>query len=272
MNAEALWNQLARAGTALLQSAITGVLSLVLGLVLVVLALVVANVLAWALRAVLLRARLDAVAQRLGVADALGRFGVRQPTSHLVARVTYYVLLVLFARTAADALGLTAISDAIGTFLGYLPNLLAALVLLLAAAVAAPFVGRTVARAAGDSGIDFAPALGTLASSLVLFVLGLMAVGQLAIDTEIVWLFVGTVLAALALAFGLSVGLGTREITRNMLAGFYARKIFRLGEAVEIRGERGVLRSITPTQTLLEQDGRIVSIPNGVFLDETVKQ
>jgi small-conductance mechanosensitive channel len=78
-------------------------------------------------------------------------------------------------------------------------------------------------------------------------------------------------LSGLALAFGLSVGLGTRDITRNVLAGFYARKIFSPGDTLEIRGERGVLKAITATQTLIEQASGLVSVANSAFLDETIR-
>jgi small-conductance mechanosensitive channel len=78
-------------------------------------------------------------------------------------------------------------------------------------------------------------------------------------------------LSGLALAFGLSVGLGSRDITRNLLAGFYARKIFSAGDTVEIRGERGVLKAISPTQTIIEQPSGLVVVANTAFLDETIR-
>ncbi len=42
-----------------------------------------------------------------------------------------FALLFLFARSLAETLGLTAVSGAIGTFLGYVPNIVAALIILL---------------------------------------------------------------------------------------------------------------------------------------------
>ena len=71
---------------------------------------------------------------------------------------------------------------------------------------------------------------------------------------------------------GLAFGLGSRDVTRNILAGFYARKTFDLGKEIEIRGERGELKSITPTQTLFQQGDRVVAVANSVFLEEVVKQ
>ena len=70
------------------------------------------------------------------------------------------------------------------------------------------------------------------------------------------------ILAGLALAFGLTFGLGSRDMTRNILAGFYARKTFEVGREMEIKGVRGELKSITPTQTLLQQGDRVVAVAN----------
>jgi hypothetical protein len=59
------------------------------------------------------------------------------------------------------------------------------------------------------------------------------------------------VLGAGALAFGLSFGFGTRDIVRNIAAGFYARKILVIGRSLEIAGQRGTLRAITATHVVL---------------------
>ena len=246
----------------------------VLGAVLILLlALVVAKIVERTLRTVLTRLKVGVVLQRLGLDDTLKRIGITQPLDLLLPRVVYFLLLFLVARTLAESLGLGPVSDAIGAFFAYLPNVVSAVVIMLFGSVVANLAGQMVSRAARESGIDFASSLGSLVSALIIFVLGIMAVAQLRIDTEIVRLVIACALGGVALAFGLSFGLGTREITRNIIAGFYARKIFSVGKELEIRGERGVLRSITPTQTLLVQpDDTVVAVSNASFLDEVAKQ
>lgn len=56
------------------------------------------------------------------------------------------------------------------------------------------------------------------------------------------------------------------------MAGFYARKIFRAGEEIEMDGRRGMLIGITPLQALVQEGDRSVTIPNAVFLDQAVRQ
>jgi small-conductance mechanosensitive channel len=176
------------------------------------------------------------------------------------------------AKTATDALGLVAISNAIGAFFSYLPNIVAALLLLILGSTVAQFAGQMVTQSAESSGIDFAPSLGKLVSSLILFVVAMMAIAQLKIDTDMVRIVTSFILGGAAVAFGLAFGLGTRDIVRNMVAGFYARKFLEVGKNLEIAGQRGVLRAITATHTILESEGQDISISNSTFLDQVSKQ
>lgn len=268
----ALKQQLAAAFRDMLGGAVELMPRVILGVVLVLVALVVAKGIEKGVAALLARVRLNELVQRTGLAATFERFGIRQPPSLLLARILYFLLLFLFARMFADALGLAPVSQALGAFLAYVPNLVSAALIFLFGSLAGQLASRAVTTTATNAGIAYGASLGSLVYALIVFLAGIMALGQLRFDTDIVRLVTVGVLAAIALAFGLSFGLGTREITRNILAGFYARKVFRVGEEMEIRGERGRLKAITPTQTLLENGERTIAVANSVYLDEIVKQ
>jgi hypothetical protein len=246
--------------------------NILLAIVLLIVALVVAKLIERVLQAVMVRLRFDSIIEKVGIDQAIQRIGIRESLNHVIPRIVYYLLLILFAKTAADSLGLVAISDAIGAFMGYLPNIVAALLILVLGSTAAQFAGRAVTEAATNAGIEFAGSLGSLVSGVLMFVLGIMAISQLQIDTDIIRVVTAAILAGFALAFGLAFGLGSRDITRSILAGYYARKTFDIGKEMEVRGERGELRGITATQILLQQDDRVVAVGNSVFLDDVVKQ
>jgi len=80
------------------------------------------------------------------------------------------------------------------------------------------------------------------------------------------------ILGGAALAFGISFGLGTRDIVRNITAGFYARKVLTLGKPLAVSGEEGELVAITATHAILRQDGVETVVSNGTFLDHVTKQ
>lgn len=255
-----------------LQEVVIGAIPrVIVGIAVVVALVIAAKLIERLLRVVLMRLRFDTLLQQAGLDTLIHRVGIRQSLSQVLPRLAYYFLLLLFARIFADSFGLTAISDGIAAMFAYLPNVVAAVLLVVVGTSVSQFAGRTVTQAAEESSIEFARPLGRVASALILFIVGVMAIGQLRFDTDMVRIVTICTLSGLALAFGLSVGLGTRDITRNVMAGFYARKIFEPGDALEIRGERGTLKAITATQTLIQQQTGVVVVANSTFLDDMIR-
>lgn len=238
------------------------------GIILILLALLVAKVVEKGVRITMIRTKFDSVLGRVGIDTAIQQLGLRKSLSDVIPRVVYFLLLFLFARSLADTVGLTAISEAIGAFLGFVPNMIAAILILLIGSAIGRFAGAAVARSAEDSGLDFAPALGRVLSAVVLFVAVIMALAQLRIDTEIVRLVTALSMAGAALAFGLCFGLGSRTLVSNILAGLYVKKLFAPGTEIEVGGRRGVVASISTTSTVLEQEGQELVLANQTLLAE----
>lgn len=230
-----------------------------------------AKLIEWAVRGTLRRVGFGTLLEKLGVTAVLGRISARDP-AFLAARTLYWVLFLLLLQAAAEVLGLRGASDAVRKAAGYLPNVLGALALAVFGIFAAGAVGRAVTRAAEPLGRFSASALSRTASVSVLVVAGIMVIGQLEIRTAVLQAILMTLVVGATLTIALTLGLGSREITRNMLAGFYARKLFRSGDEVEISGEKGTLVSITPIQTVVETRGSLKAIPNDVYLETVVEK
>ena len=259
--------QLAESFRNMLEGAVNFVPYLLVGAVFVVLALVVAKLVERLLRAALARLHFDALVRRSGLDNWTSRMGFRRTLDSVIPRVVYYVILFLFAREAAAALGLTAITEAGGSIVSYLPNLVSAFLVLLVGSVVAQVAGRAVAEAGRGAGVEFAPFLGRLLTGVLLFVLVVMALGELEIQTFLVREFAVILVAGGALSFALSFGLGSRDISRNILAGMYVRKIIQVGDEIEVEGRRGRVERITSTQTVLRDGEEAFMVSNGVFLD-----
>lgn len=222
--------------------------------------------------AVLRRLQFGRALVRVGLDHNLERFGISSAPEALAGRLAFWLIVVLFARAAAEVLELAAIAGAIANALAYVPNVVAAVLILGIGSVIARLAGRAVRTAAESQQLQFAAAMGSLTSGFVLFVLAMMAVAQLRVETAMVQLAAGTIMAGLALGFGLAFGLGSREVFKSVLAGFYARQILKVGKELEIGGSRGTLVSITPTQLLLETEDDYVTVPNSILLEQGGRQ
>lgn len=254
------------------KSVITALPKVALGVILIVLGLAFAKLVEVVLRTVLVRMRFDSLIGKVGIDKTLQKVGLRQPLTIFFPKLVYFLVIFVLAQTASDALGLVAISNAIAAFFAYLPNIVAALLLLILGTTVGQFAGHMVTQAAESSGIDSASALGRLVSALIIFIVAMMAIGQLKIDTGMVRIVTSFLLGAGALAFGLAFGMGTRDIVRNIVTGYYTRKVLIVGQNLEIAGQNGVLTAITATHTILNNQGQNIVVANATFLSETSKQ
>ena len=57
---------------------------------------------------------------------------------------------------------------------------------------------------------------------------------------------------------------------RNLLAGFYAKDLFEIGQTVEIDGYRGTLEAIGPLKAIISATEGNVTLPNSALMDERV--
>jgi hypothetical protein len=216
------------------------------------------------------RLRFDSLMERAGLIDSLRRLGIRAEPSRFLPRIIFWLAILVFLQSATREAGLASIADAISALFGFLPNLISAALIMILGTSLGQFLSRIVTNSARESGLSLARALGGAVSGLVLIVTVIIALAQLKVDTRILNILTIVIFSGFSLAFALTFGLGSREATKNMIAGFYARRLFRAGQEVELSGERGTLRSITTTQTIIESDGKTVAIPNSVFLDQVV--
>lgn len=265
-------SQLAEVFSGMLTSVIEATPRVLSAIVLILVMLIAAKIVERVLRFLLSRLKIDSLVAHAGIDQILKRMGIRQSLERFVPRLAYFLLLLLFAQVGAQTYGLTAISNAIDAAFSYLPNLIAALLLLVVGIAVAQFVGNTIAQAAEESGLEMGPTLGRVASALILFVVGVMAASQLRIDTQIIRIVAICLLAAMGLAFGLAFGLGSRQATRNVIAGFYVRKLFRVGDSVEVRGMSGTIQAITPAQTVLSDGESTVAVANAALVEGVVRR
>ena len=139
--------------------------------------------------------------------------------SGVVSTIAFWFVFGAALLLAVSALGIEALTTAIEGVVSYLPNLIAAILILLVATAIAGAVGGLAQRLAG--GTMLGRLLQTAVPVLVMVIAVFMALDQLKIAEDIVvWTYV-LVLGSIALGFALAFGLGGREVAREILSSAY---------------------------------------------------
>ncbi len=216
------------------------------------------------------RLGLDRLGEKAGAARLLEDLGLDTSASQLVARLVYWLVLLVFVLAAAESLGLQGISTTLHSLVGYLPNVLAAMLILLFGGLIARLVGTTLGALAVRSGIRGGLALGQVTRYVILVFVAVLALEQLGVETTLLVNLATVLVTAMMLALAVAFGWGSRELARNIMAGFHLRESFVVGQRLQVRGHRGQLLLIGPVKAILDtEDGR-VSLPNSVFIEEEV--
>ncbi len=166
------------------------------------------------LTAKLLRAaRLDQYLHKGKAGDMVQR-AVPRP-SQLAGKIVFWVLYLFAISIAVSALGIPVLADFIRAIYGYLPNVIAAILIFIVAGAVSAAISTVVASTMGDT-----PTGKMAATAAPVIIMGLavfMILTQLKIAPSIVTITYAGIIATLTLAFGL----GGREVAAQILQTAY---------------------------------------------------
>lgn len=162
--------------------------------------------------------RIDQALRSAGVERVLEQGGFSLNSGTFLGALVKWFFIVVFLVAALDVLHLTEVTVFLRTVvLGYLPQVIVAVLILLVAAVVADVVQRLVAGAAKAADLAAANFLGAVARWSIWIFAVLAALDQLQVASAFVQTLFTGVVVAIALALGLSFGLGGQQAAGRYL-------------------------------------------------------
>ena len=161
--------------------------------------------------------RLDEFALKLEVKQALQKIGVKLHIGHLLGWTIKWFCLIVFLIAATDILGWDQVTDYLKQVVFYIPNVIIAVIILLAGILLGTFVHNVIRSAVEAAHISCANFLASLAKWAIIIFSLMAAFVQLQIAQELIRILFTGFVAMLALAGGLAFGLGGREHAARFL-------------------------------------------------------
>ena len=218
------------------------------------------------------RLGLDGMLERTGLTDRLASAGIKQTPSALIGTILYYVVLLNFLLASLKSMGLNEAVEPLERMVNFLPTAIAGLITFVVGMLLAQLIGRTVSAALQSVGIEFHQTLGNTVQMLVMGIVIVVVMEQIGLEASILTtILTGTVIiiiGGLALAFGL----GGQNVTRDVLAGFYARELFSAGDIVIMNGDEGVLEGIGTLNAEIRMGADRLTIPNTRLTEGEVRK
>ena len=161
--------------------------------------------------------KLDRLLEQLGLNKILERADVRLHSGRFVGVLVQWFFIIITLLAVSDILKLLAFSDFLKQVLLYVPNIVIAVLIMLAGVVMATFLAKLVRASVLAAKLHAAHFLGTLTRWSVLVFAFLAALSQLGVAGALVNTLIMGFVAMLAIAGGLAFGLGGRDVAAAWL-------------------------------------------------------
>jgi hypothetical protein len=191
--------------------------SLIGALVILIIGLIVAAIVRAIVQKIIDAIKVDALLRKVGLGPHFERGGLQINSGKFVGLLVYWFLIIVFVLAAADILQLWGLSAFLQSVVFYLPNIIVAVLIMLAAVVLANFLRSLVKSSVASARLHGAKFLGSLTWWVVIVFGFLAALIQLGIATVIINTLVTGLIAMLALAGGIAFGLGGKDYASHLL-------------------------------------------------------
>lgn len=225
--------------------------ALIKGVVILIIGVILAKILYRLVLKSLGAIGVDKLADRLMNIDMFEKANFELVPSKIVAGSVYYFVLIVFSMAAIEAMGLKIISDLLKDLIEYIPNGVTAFLVLIIGIFIADAVKKIVSSTCRALGLTSGNLIANVVFYFIMINMVLIALRQAKLQTEFMEDNISIILAGIAGAFAIGYGLASRHIMSSLLASFYSRDKFHIGDEITIDGKRGEVVTINNNTIIL---------------------
>lgn len=153
--------------------------------------------------------KLDKLADRIQLSEVLSKGGIKRKLSEVIGIIVYWLVTLVVLIATLNALQLTVAAQLLEHVVAFLPNVVAAIFILVVGLVTGSFLSTTVRTAASNAGVDASRLLGQTVQTVIMVFAVFAAMRQLQI--QLVGEAFLIILAAISFGLALAFGLGCQE-------------------------------------------------------------
>lgn len=188
-----------------------------------------------------------------------------EQSANFIGTAFFWLLFVSTFVLISDILGLQIITAWMDGILHYSPNLLAAIFIILIAVIGGRIVADLISSMGIKMGLTNGRVLGRIVQYLILVASVIIAFDQIGVEMAILVNIINISFAALLFGAALAFGLGARVEMRNILAAYYIRKTFNIGDQIKIDDIEGRITKIDKTFVMIDTERGQVFVPAKLF-------
>ncbi|MBL4642072.1 MAG: mechanosensitive ion channel [Flavobacteriaceae bacterium] len=232
------------------------------------------KVLLYVVKKALNKTKIDEWSKRLSKTEIFGNTTINIVLTTVILSVLKWLLVLIFILIGADIFGLNMVSEGIGSFIAYLPRLLTSLLIFVGGVYVGTLSKKAIHSMFKSLDLTGGNLVANIAFYLIVVFISIAALDQAGIDTSILKSNLTLIIGSILLSFTIAFGLGSRDVIKRLLFGYYSRKNFEIGDRIKVKDIEGVIVAIDNICiVVLSRNGKVV-LPIKEIVDEivTIKQ
>lgn len=194
--------------------------NVVAAIVILLVGLVIAKIVTDIIVKLLQLSKLDVASEKSGLADMLKTGEIKLSLSEILGTIIYWLLILVVAATAAQALKFTAAVELMTRLIAYIPSIISAILVLAVGAFIASILSSIVLAGAKNAGLKKSRLLAQIVKMALIIFAVAIALEQLRIGAGIITQAVSIILLSIGLGFAIAFGLGCKDVVAKGVKDF----------------------------------------------------
>ncbi len=214
---------------------------------------------------------IDKLGDRLNEVDIVQKSKIKFKAGAFISKALYYFLMLFFMVASTSVLGIPEISNLVSDIFKFIPNIIVAAIILVLGTLFADLVRKGVFTGLKSLGV---PSAGLISSVMFYFLfinIMVSALSQAKINTAFLSQNISILIAGIFGAFAIGYGLASKEVMSNMIAGYFTKDQFQVGDHLVIDGIKGKVIAIEKGKITLKTDTGKVIFPMSVAIKEKIE-
>ncbi|MFT5280606.1 MAG: hypothetical protein ACI9AR_000028 [Flavobacteriaceae bacterium] len=166
---------------------------------------------------ILQAARVNKIFANSSVERTVSKAGYQLNVAQFLGEIVKWFLAIAFLTASLEILGLTQVNVFLQNVLAYIPQIIIAVLVLMAATIVSDFMKKLVSGSAKGAGLTSGKMLGTIVYYAIWIFAFIIALSELGIAPAFMQTLFIAIVGMLALAGGLSLGLGGKDLAARLL-------------------------------------------------------
>ncbi|HDZ54719.1 MAG TPA: hypothetical protein ENI19_02830 [Candidatus Nealsonbacteria bacterium] len=196
---------------------INGIITLVFALIILFIGWLIALAVGQLVTRILGVIKFNQYIERAGIKEALDKAELKVDAAAFLGTIFKWIIFVVVLSVVAEILGLVQFAGLLQSILGYLPNVIVAVLIFVVSVIVAEILEKIVRAVVEGVKVGYGSLVGAIIKWSIWIFAILLILDQLRIGSDLIRILFAGIITMLAVAGGIAFGLGGKDVAAEIL-------------------------------------------------------